>query len=290
MRFNDECFYVAKYLRTQHTSAVVAKKCGWSLSTVTRQLSHSVPPSQRRRASSTVRKRRVAQRRRDATRLALKTVKKRGDTGVYGNKIPLVVKRPANASAADVRRALFNETGVCVSKSTIRRDLIASGLVNRKRRKGPRRRVDDAKRRVEFCRDMLGKYGGGKPVDILFSDEKYADINDHGSRTQWVRRTEDVLPFERERFCPRLHVWGCIGIGVKILVFLPPIIAAVDYQKFCLKPNVAALRKGLFMQDNARPHVSSTTMSFFRRNKVSSRGLASTLPRHQRNRNVVGSH
>ena len=52
----------------------------------------------------------------------------------------------------------------------------------------------------------------------MFSDEKWADCNDHGGRREWVMRGQAPLHMERDRFSPKLLVWGLIGVGVKVSV------------------------------------------------------------------------
>ena len=52
----------------------------------------------------------------------------------------------------------------------------------------------------------------------MFSDEHIADTNDHVGHRQWCAAGQAPDRREYYNWCPKLHVWGLIGIGVKKLV------------------------------------------------------------------------
>ena len=65
-----------------------------------------------------------------------------------------------------------------------------------------------------FCLKTLR---GVRFRDLLFSDEKYFDCNDHECMWEWVLPGETVEPLGRDECAPNVHVWGLIGIGIKVL-------------------------------------------------------------------------
>lgn len=153
-------------------------------------------------------------------------------------------------------RAVAREMGArghTVSFKTVQRDLHASGMTARKKQRGPRRMVGDAEKRIEFSEAWL-KRTDDMPR-ILFSDEKICDTNDHGSQYEWCRGGEEPSRMEREKFSPRIHVWGCIGVGVKVLVKLDAgSVTMESYRDQCLKPIVKLFKNRIFQQDGAKPH------------------------------------
>ncbi len=167
-------------------------------------------------------------------------------------------------SSESIRRALGIEFNIHVSKSTVRRDLLRTGLVCRSRPRGPFWRIPDYKKRFSFARVALRRLRSG--AQFLFSDEKYVDCDDHGCRTEWLEPGEDPNPKNKEQYAMKLHVWGIIGIGVKRLVFLPvdQRVTADIYVRRCLSPNRGLLSQPgvVFQQDNAAAHTSGRTMKY----------------------------
>jgi len=157
-----------------------------------------------------------------------------------------------------------NLQGVPVSVSTVRRDLIELGFVLRCRRRAVAFHDGDAHARLQFARTC-------KDTDVLFSDEKVFDTNDHGCRTEWCYQGQHASVRETARWAPRLHIWGLIGIGVKKLVVLPEgSITKEKYKYHCLQrvvvPTMEALRAEgrtpVFMQDGARAHTANTNLTY----------------------------
>lgn len=80
---------------------------------------------------------------------------------------------------------------------------------------------------------------------------------------------------KRSQNASRLHVWGAIGVGFKMLVVLPLLengrpfrMRAQSYCELCLSRALPHLRGKVLMQDGARPHVASATLGFLRDNGV----------------------
>lgn len=103
--------------------------------------------------------------------------------------------------------------------------------------------------------------------DMCFSDEKWSDNNDIDP-TEWC--PPNGRPSARccDRFPPKVHVWGMIGIGVKVLHIVPrgTSIDHLYYRDHILKPHLPFFQGKVLMQDNARPHVKCE--AWLKKNKV----------------------
>ena len=235
--------------------AEIAATVNVSRSTVERQTACDAPPSRRpaKRHPPSKHKRAIASRRRLVKELAVQREVKLGAERKRGGK-RIVRHRLLYGSCSQIRRALA-QRGITRSKETVRRDLHAMKMTSRKRPTGPRRYNDDHDTRVAFAqRD-------DHPTDIIFSDEKMFDVNDHCHDRQWVRPGEQPLHRERDGFAAKVHVWGMIGRGGRRrLVFLPPGgITADVYIRECLAPSLATIRRGTFMHDGAKAHTAKRT-------------------------------
>jgi hypothetical protein len=76
----------------------------------------------------------------------------------------------------------------------------------------------DCEKRLRFSRGLLrNKADLG---NILFSDEKWFDANDHGVRFQYLRQGEQgkAIPREQSQAPAKVLVWGAIGHGWRMLV------------------------------------------------------------------------
>lgn len=180
-------------------------------------------------------------------------------------------------SCRAIARYASAETLFTVSSSTVRRDLIALGLRAKRRPRGPQRLPGDEGRRLNFCRTHRNV------KDILFSDEKIFDINDHGCLFQWCSPHEQPQRRQFGGYVAKVHVWGVIGEDVKELVVLPPRMINTDvYIRHCLSPVLVPLvqahgHKHIFMQDGAKPHTSNRTLAYLNRKGV--RVLSNWPPR-----------
>lgn len=178
-------------------------------------------------------------------------------------------QKPRYASCRAIARQL-GLRGYATSASTVRRDLRARGYVARKRCKVPNRQVGDAARRLVFCTTP-------QPPGclMLFSDEKYFDVNDHGAPWQWVLHGHSTIPRQFSRWAPAVMVWGCIGVGVKELVIFSEgtRVTAQIYKFKCLQRVLVPLLTArgwleggtdvhTFMQDGARVHTANAVMAY----------------------------
>lgn len=113
-----------------------------------------------------------------------------------------------------------------------------------------------------------------KKKNIIFSDEKIFNVNDHGRRFAWAKNREDVPERHYAKFAPSLHVWGAIGRRFRMLVVLPSgTIKSPNYISNCLSPLLQKLRKTkqkdvVFMQDGAKAHTAKATMKWLADHKV----------------------
>lgn len=181
----------------------------------------------------------------------------------------VLVLQPYN-SPRKIAAALRAE-GVAVSRATVERDLTASGFRARRRPIGPTFFVGDAEKRVAFARGMLPRLR--RPgCDVLFSDEKYCCSNDAGGAWQWVQAGQRAEVRGYEKWAAKVHVWGMIGVGVKVLVILPSTerVNAELYIRQCLTPHLQTIRgEGrVFMQDGAAAHTAKITTKFLEKKKV----------------------
>ena len=192
-------------------------------------------------------------------------------------------KRPAHCSARSVGATLVSEAGIKVSRWTIRRDLVASGLVATVRKRVPTVFAGDMARRLAFCKNLLGFTGDR----FVFSDEKIFTVADYTRRSQWVpeNNRDLALPRERTRYCDRIMVWGAIGHNYFVWYVIPNqmtasgkpnarrhgILDAELYMKAVLPLVVPHLRKNklLFQQDGASTHTCKVVRAFFDRSRVS---------------------
>lgn len=216
----------------------------------------NIPPSQKKMAAPpqlSTSKRRAMDRRR-------KLVKEVAQEEIVIKKNGYLFKKRVFNSATAIRLEVMRRSNfafrVCIS--TIQNDLKSVGAVCRKRPKGPMLHDGDDEKRKAFCRQNIIPASS-----ILFSDEKYFDCQDHGQPFQWCLDKE--LPHRRsiERFSPKVHVWGLIGIDVKVLVLLgEDMINSANYISQCLSPNIGVLKTKVFMQDGARAHTAHATGQF----------------------------
>lgn len=252
----------------------IAQRLNVSKSTVCRHLKQQHAPSKRakveRRTPPVLKRRRML-----AKSLALKSQVTYGSRGRYGNVNPIVIRRRVFPSVSFIGRHL-RRLGYTMSNSAVRRDLIRSGLKAKRKATGPRRHETDTSLRLLMSRRWLRSSNLG---GFLFSDEKMCDINDHGTMYEWCRPGQQPMHRERDRFAPRVHVWGLIGVGVKCLVFLPEGgINHTTYIRRCLTPHrhILAAPGRTFVQDGARIHSCEKTTAYLQRAKVT---VASWPPR-----------
>jgi hypothetical protein len=136
----------------------------------------------------------------------------------------------------------------------------------------PKKKPGDAKKRVAFAEEYEAT---ADKVKFIFSDEKMFDCNDHGATREWCEENEEPTVREKERFSPRVHVWGAIGVNFRLLVVLRQNVNAELYVRRCLSALnheiVHGDLKGVkftFMQDNARPHTAHRSIAYLERKEI----------------------
>lgn len=152
--------------------------------------------------------------------------------------------RHPTGSLSRTRRALAVDHGIRVSRSQVHRDKNACGLFARRRPKGPERYVGDEYLRLKYCKDNLefAKKNAGK---VIFVDEKQFDSMDSDVYAYTKNAKERAPARERNRFPPRVHVFGAVAKGFRFLhVFgKNERITADVYRKKCLEPLLGQLKK-----------------------------------------------
>lgn len=274
-RMTDTGFYLAHQLRDDGTSInAIAKRLRISWRVVRDHLQHTKPPSVRRKTPqppkmSAARRAGIVNRRKLVKFYHGKKVEsRRKHTNIKGPKArPVVVKRREYPSCASIARKLAFDHNIPVSSMTIRRGLWNLGAIARRRPKFARLRDGDHEQRLLFCKSLKsGKLDVG---DILFTDEKYFDCNDHGCQWEWVLKDETVEPLGRDKWAPKVHVWGLIGLGVKKIIVLPErAVNGEVYRDNCLKKALKLFKGKILMQDGARAHVSGTVQDYLTEHKV----------------------
>ena len=179
-------------------------------------------------------------------------------------------------------------SGIRLTHSTTRRDLKAMGYRALARPKHPKMTAKDPENRVRFCQNiMLNRI---PPEFIIFSDEKWFDINDNGTRLQWVTCRDELVPRNfGGRYVPKVLVWGAIGVGWRRLVFFPlgETCTSETYLERCILPIRDQLTApgAIFQQDLARPQTAAATRAAFVEQGIVD---ASAQPRPEPHRELVG--
>jgi len=153
------------------------------------------------------------------------------------------------------------------SRSSVARLLHKMGLKSVGRPRNVLRKPSDAMARIAFARREL-RLSARERHQTLFSDEKIFVADVETSRRQWVRPGETPVPLRKQRWCPRVHVWGVIGRGARFICLVEGVQTAEGYQRTCLRPALPLLRGRRFQQDGARSHTARTTMAYLRRQGI----------------------
>ena len=77
----------------------------------------------------------------------------------------------------------------------------------------------DEQRRIDRCKAYLREKA---PYfrSIVFSDEKYFDVNDNSSKFCFVKKGQQAPWRPKDTSATKLHVWGCVGVNFKLPVVL----------------------------------------------------------------------
>lgn len=246
-------------------------KC--SRSVVYNAINMDTPPSERKRAVKRpdTKAKRARDKRRAAVKMlarkrttiiARKLVKARGRPRHDGRAraqwyVEKKVIRPAFRSPQAMAREL-TRTGTPISASTVRRDLESNGFTAVRIPKAPPLRDADKVARVKFAKRML-RETQDEHRQLVFSDEKWFDSNDHGDGYEWVDKTMKRSRRETCQSPPKVYVWGAIGLGFRQLVIMHVGAGGVTstvYREQCLQKlkRCRGVRGKRLMQDGAKVH------------------------------------
>lgn len=107
---------------------------------------------------------------------------------------------------------------------------------------------------------------------FAFSDEKFWYCDATGHNVQYCRADEEPRTLKKEKYSPKLHVWGIIGVGFRLIIRLEGRIDSPQYQDQVLKPLLRLKKKELlastFVQDGATCHTSKSTIKWLKKNNV----------------------
>jgi transposase len=180
---------------------------------------------------------------------------------------------PVFASASQMAQGLA-ENNIKVSKTTVWRDLRLQGFRSFVRKRVPSRNAEVLKKKRAFMKEWA-KQSPYTCRKLVFSDEHTVSINDHTTSRMYAKSLSEVVPRERCRLqnIPRRMVWAAVGIRYKseIVVFPPRHrMNGDDYVRKCLSkvsPDLVRTQ-ALYIQDNARPHVTSQVTGYLRRKGI----------------------
>ena len=277
------------------TISDIAAHCKVARRTVVYNLAHG-PPSRRTRAKNSEPSPQVKKRRNLVKKLISKRVvmteKLVPKNTLEGRprrnaKVPRVQHRHPHGSLRKCRRELATKHGINVSKTTIQRDRVASGLVCKRRGRGPERRLGDDKKRLAWAKKYL-PFAKRHKSDVLFIDEKIFDSLD-SDVFAYVLPGETPPPREAERFPPRVHCVGMIGKGVKILhVFRTPHrVGTQEYREEFLVPHLRKLSGKYILHDGCGAHKGANAWLLSKQAQVKFRGLIQDFPARSPDANLI---
>ncbi len=187
------------------------------------------------------------------------------------------VEENRHASSLQLSKEVESQTGVTISRDTIRHTLQRNGMHGCCPRKKPLLKPRNKKPRLEFARAHADK---DKDYwdSILWSDEtKINVLGTDGFKTVWHRKGEE---YKEKCMVPTVKhgggsvlMWGCMSAaGVGELHFIDGIM---NSQMYCsilkekMLPSLRALsRRALFQHDNDPKHTSKATVGFLKKNRV----------------------
>ncbi len=188
------------------------------------------------------------------------------------------VEENRHASSLQLSKEVESQTGVTISRDTIRRTLQRNGMHGCRPRKKPLLKPRYKKARLEFARAHADK-DEDYWDSILWSDETKINVfGTDGFKTVWRRKGEE---YKEKCMVPTVKhgggsvlMWGCMsaaGVGGE-LHFIDGIM---NSQMYCsilkekMLPSLRALgRRALFQHDNDPKHTSKATVGFLKKNRV----------------------
>ncbi len=182
-------------------------------------------------------------------------------------------KLQEDASSLQLSEEVESQTGVTISRDTIRRTLQRNGMHGCRPRKKPLLKPRHKKACLEFARAHADYWDS-----ILWSDETKINVfGTDGFKTVWRRKDEE---YKEKCMVPTVKhgggsvlMWGCMSAaGVGELHFIDGIM---NSQMYCsilkekMLPSLHALgRRALFQHDNDPKHTSKATVGFLKKNRV----------------------
>ncbi len=187
------------------------------------------------------------------------------------------VEENRHASSLQLSKEVESQTGVTISRDTIRRTLQRNGMHGCRPRKKPLLKPRHKKARLDFARAHADK-DEDYWDSILWSDETKINVfGTDGFKTVWRRKAEE---YKEKCMVPTVKhgggsvlMWGCMSAaGVGELHFIDGIM---NSQMYCsilkekMLPSLRALgRRALFQHDNDPKHTSKATVGFLKKNRV----------------------
>lgn len=187
---------------------------------------------------------------------------------------------PKYSTSTQIRSALFERTGECLSARQVQRELNAIGLKAYTRPHHATRDRKEVRKKIEFAR----KHRNTDWKRIVFTDESWLSCIERTGKVHWTTSRCKVLPLEKKARwnVASIMVWAAVGFNFKSeLVIFPSKttvegearqfrLDAASYVRRCLSTVSAKLvREGrLFQQDGARSHASKVTRAYLARKKV----------------------
>ncbi len=186
------------------------------------------------------------------------------------------VEENRHASSLQLSKEVESQTGVTISRDTIRRTLQRNGMHGCRPRKKPLLKPRHKKACLEFARAHADK-DEDYWDSILWSDETKINVFvTDGFKTVWRRKGEE---YKEKCMVPTVKhgggsvlMWGCMSAaGVGELHFIDGIM---NSQMYCsilkekMLPSLRALgRRALFQHDNDSKRVSKATVGFLKKNR-----------------------
>ncbi len=187
------------------------------------------------------------------------------------------VEENRHASSLQLSKEVESQTGVTISRDTIRHTLQRNGMHGCRPRKKPLQKPRHKKARLEFARAHADK-DEDYWDSILWCDETKINVfGTDGFKTVWRRKGEE---YKEKCMEPTVKhgggsvlMWGCMSAaGAGELHFIDGIM---NSQMYCsilkekMLPSLRALaRRALFQHDNDHKHTSKATVGFLKKNRV----------------------
>ncbi len=187
------------------------------------------------------------------------------------------VEENRHASSLQLSKEVESQTGVTISRDTIRRTLQMNGMHGCRPQKKPLLKPRHKKAHLEFARAHADK-DENYWDSILWSDETKINVfGTDGFKTAWRRKGEE---YKEKCMVPTVKhgggsvlMWGCMSAaGVGELHFIDGIMnsqMSCSILKEKMLPSLRALgRRALFQHDNDPKHTSKATVGFLKKNRV----------------------